>query len=164
MGTPRSIDAKIIERDDAVALRERLSKEAGQVVFTNGCFDILHIGHIDYLHFARSQGDLLIVGLNSDASVSRFKGPHRPIVSQAQRARVLAALESVDYVLIFDDDEPLELISDLLPDVLVKGEDWAHYVAGSDIVEKHGGKIVLAPLTKGSSSTNIVERIKDQEA
>ncbi len=164
MATPRSIETKLVDRTDAPALRERLNAKNLQVVFTNGCFDILHIGHIDYLQFARNQGDLLIVGLNSDDSVSRFKGPNRPIVPEDQRARVLAALEAVDAVIIFDDDEPIELIQDLLPDVLVKGADWAHYVAGREIVEANGGKVVLAPLTQGSSSSNIVERIKDSKA
>jgi len=162
MTTPRPIEDKIVAREDATALGERLRAESTCMVFTNGCFDILHIGHIKYLSFARNEGDVLIVGLNSDASVSRFKGPHRPIVPQDQRAHVLAALEAVDFVIVFDDDEPLQLITDVLPDILVKGEDWAHYVAGRDIVESHGGKVVLAPLTPDASSTNIVERIKDQ--
>lgn len=140
--------------------RQRLKARGQTVVFTNGCFDLLHLGHIDYLTFAREQGDGLIVGLNSDASVRRNKGNSRPIVSQQDRACVLAALETVDYVVIFDEDEPEQTIAKLLPDVLVKGEDWSHYVSGREIVEAHGGKVVLAKFVEGRSSTSIIERIK----
>jgi D-beta-D-heptose 7-phosphate kinase/D-beta-D-heptose 1-phosphate adenosyltransferase len=140
--------------------RDRLRSLGRKLVFTNGCFDILHPGHVDYLGFARSQGDALVVGMNSDASVRRIKGPSRPIVPEADRAKVLAGLESVDYVVLFDEDEPAALIAVLLPDVLVKGEDWAHYVSGREVVERHGGKIVLARLVQGRSTTNIIERIR----
>lgn len=131
------------------------------MVFTNGCFDILHTGHTQYLSFARNQGDALVVGLNSDASVQRAKGPTRPVNPQDDRAQVLAALESVDYVVIFDDDEPVNIITEILPDVLVKGEDWAHYVSGRDIVEQNGGKVVLAPLVEGKSTTDTISRMED---
>ncbi len=136
-------------------------REAGRtVVFTNGCFDILHAGHVSYLEFARQQGDVLIIGMNSDASVQRNKGPERPVNKEADRARVLAALACVDAVVLFDEDEPLNIIGKLLPDVLVKGEDWAHYVSGREIVEQNGGKVVLAPLVAGRSTTGIIEMIR----
>ena len=141
------------------AERARLRASGKKLVFTNGAFDLMHAGHVGYLEFARQQGDALVVGMNSDASVRRYKGSKRPINEQGDRARVLAALECVDYVVIFDEDEPAVLIGELLPDVLVKGEDWAHYVSGRDVVEKSGGKVVLAPLLKGRSSTGMIERI-----
>ena len=135
-------------------------RDAGKtLVFTNGCFDILHAGHIDYIRFSRRQGDALIVGLNSDASVKRSKGDSRPINNQDDRAYVLAALEAVDYVVIFDEDEPAPLIADIIPDILVKGEDWAHYVSGRETVEANGGKVVLAKLVEGRSTTNDIDRI-----
>lgn len=142
--------------------RNRLRAEKKNVVFTNGCFDILHAGHMDYLSFARNQGDVLVVGLNSDASVRKIKGNHRPVVSQNNRAKVLAALEFVDYIVIFDEEEPAKLIARILPDVLVKGEDWKHYVSGREIVEKNGGRVVLAPLTEGQSTTEIIEKIRGE--
>lgn len=151
---------RILDRAAMKAERERLRATGRRLVFTNGCFDIMHAGHVEYLAFARAQGDALLVGLNSDASVRRNKGPTRPLVPEQDRARVLAALKSVDYVVIFDEDEPASLIADIIPDVLVKGEDWAHYVSGRDIVERNGGKVVLARLLQGRSTTNIVERIR----
>ncbi len=150
---------------EARGLRDRLDARGGKLVFTNGCFDILHRGHVAYLEFARAQGDALVIGLNSDASVRRNKGaktaqgPARPINSQEDRAFVLAALRSVDGVVIFDEDEPRDLIGAVLPHVLVKGRDWAHYVSGRDVVEAHGGKVVLADLVAGHSTTGTVERI-----
>ncbi len=144
----------------AAAAKCRALQAAGKtVVFTNGAFDLLHAGHLDYLGFARRQGDCLIVGLNSDASVKRYKGPRRPIVAERDRAFLLLGLRVVDGVVIFDQDEPRELIEALQPDVLVKGEDWAHYVSGSDIVEARGGRVALAPLVKGRSTSNLIERI-----
>lgn len=136
-----------------------LQSEGKTVVFTNGAFDLLHAGHLDYLGFARRQGDCLVVGLNSDASVKRYKGPRRPIVAERDRAFLLLGLRVVDYVVIFDQDEPRELIAELQPDVLVKGEDWAHYVSGREIVEARGGRVALAPLVKGRSTSNLIERI-----
>jgi D-beta-D-heptose 7-phosphate kinase/D-beta-D-heptose 1-phosphate adenosyltransferase len=144
-----------------LAERERLRSAGQSVVFTNGAFDILHAGHVTYLAFARRQGDVLIVGLNSDLSVRRYKGDKRPLNGERDRARVLAALECVDYVVGFDEDEPHELIRQLLPDVLVKGADWAHYVCGRDVVEAHGGRVVLAELVEGRSTTQLIERILD---
>jgi len=153
-------EAKIVRADELVETRKRWKAGGLTVVFTNGCFDLLHAGHVSYLSFARRQGDVLIVGLNSDASVRRNKGPERPVNSQENRALVLAALEMVDYVVVFDESEPVALIEKLLPDVLVKGEDWAHYVSGREIVERHGGRVVLAPLVKGLSTTHILKRIQ----
>ena len=152
-------DKKILSRTEMQSARAQLRADGRKLVFTNGCFDLLHPGHTDYLAFARQQGDALVVGLNSDASVRRYKGPQRPIVGEGDRARVLAALAAVDYVVLFDEDEPVALISTLLPDVLVKGEDWAHYVAGRDVIEQNGGRVVLAPLVPGRSTSDIVERI-----
>ena len=140
---------------------EKLRAAGKKIVFTNGAFDILHAGHVAYLNFAREQGDVLVVGLNSDASVKRYKGDKRPINSQDDRARVLAGLECVDFVVVFDEDEPAALIGELLPHVLVKGADWAHYVIGRDIVEKYGGCVVLAQMTEGRSTSSMIERIVD---
>ncbi len=130
-----------------------------RVVFTNGCFDVLHVGHVDYLRFARSRGDLLLVGVNSDESVSRLKGPSRPVNPLQDRLRVLAALEMVDAVVPFDQDTPKELIEQITPSVLVKGADWADKgVVGREWVESHGGQVALAPLVPGRSTTAILER------
>jgi D-beta-D-heptose 7-phosphate kinase/D-beta-D-heptose 1-phosphate adenosyltransferase len=142
------------------AERDRLHTEGRTLVFTNGCFDILHRGHADYLAFARSQGDALVVGLNSDASVRRAKGPTRPVNPEQDRAYVLGSLRAVDFVVIFDEDEPRNLISQILPDVLVKGKDWAHYVSGRDIVEANGGRVVLAEMVEGRSTTSTIERMR----
>lgn len=140
--------------------RDRLQAEGRRLVFTNGCFDILHRGHVTYLDFARRQGDALVVGLNSDASVRRAnKGPGRPINTEDDRAFVLSALKSVDAVTVFDEDEPKDLIAAVLPNVLVKGRDWAHYVSGREIVEAHGGQVVLADMVEGRSTTNTIERV-----
>jgi len=158
----RKPESKILSVAQMLKERKRLRATGKTLVFTNGCFDILHAGHADYLAFARRQGDALVVGLNSDSSVRKIKGKSRPLVPQAERARLLAALEAVDYVVIFKESEPAKLISRIIPDVLVKGEDWKHYVSGRDIVEEHGGKVVLARLTPGLSTTNVIEKIKKQ--
>ena len=142
------------------AERDRLHAEGRTLVFTNGCFDILHRGHADYLAFARSQGDALVVGLNSDASVRRAKGPTRPVNPEQDRAYVLGSLRAVDFVVIFEEDEPRDLISQILPDVLVKGKDWAHYVSGREIVEANGGRVVLAEMVEGRSTTATIERMR----
>ena len=139
--------------------RERLRAAGRRVVFTNGCFDILHLGHVQYLAFARRQGDVLVVGLNSDASVRRNKGPRRPIVPEDERAALLLALRCVDYVVLFDEATPERLVERLVSDVLVKGRDWAHFVAGREVVEAAGGRVVLADLVPGRSTTELVERI-----
>jgi rfaE bifunctional protein nucleotidyltransferase chain/domain len=150
---------KILTAAQARAARDALDATGRKLVFTNGCFDILHRGHVTYLAFARSQGDALCVGLNSDASVRRNKGPSRPINSEQDRACVLGWLRPVDFVVIFDEEEPRELIAKVLPHVLVKGRDWAKYVSGREIVEAHGGKVVLADLIEGRSTTGTIERV-----
>ncbi len=137
-----------------------LRKRKKKVVFTNGCFDLLHYGHVRYLEEARKKGDLLVVGLNSDRSVQRLKGDKRPVVGQKYRARVLAALASVDYVAIFEQDTPLKIIKRLKPDVLVKGSDWrAEDIVGSDFVKSYGGKVARVRFLKGFSTTNILKNI-----
>jgi D-beta-D-heptose 7-phosphate kinase/D-beta-D-heptose 1-phosphate adenosyltransferase len=131
------------------------------IVFTNGCFDVLHRGHIEYLKFCKSQGNVVVLGLNSDDSVRQLKGPERPVNNQHDRAAVLAALESVDYITIFDTPDPLELIQQVRPDVLVKGADWAEKgVVGREFVESYGGRVELAPLVDGKSSTATIEKLK----
>ena len=148
-----------ISAADMRAIRDSMAAAGRTLVFTNGCFDILHRGHVDYLEFARAQGDALVVGLNSDASVRRNKGDKRPINLEEDRAFILRALRAVDYVVIFDDDEPRALIGRILPDVLVKGKDWSHYVSGRDIVEANGGRVVLADLVEGRSTSSTIDRI-----
>jgi rfaE bifunctional protein nucleotidyltransferase chain/domain len=152
---------RIISPAEARFERDRFHREGKKLVFTNGCFDILHRGHAHYLAFARAQGDALVVGLNSDASVRRAKGPSRPVNTEQDRAFVLGSLRAVDFVVIFDDDEPRDLIAQILPDVLVKGKDWAHYVSGRDIVEAHGGKVVLAEMVEGKSTTSTIDRLRN---
>jgi len=145
----------------AEAARWRQS-QPGTVVFTNGVFDLLHPGHIDVLTGARAQGDSLVVGVNSDASVRRLgKGPDRPVRSEAERAYVLAGLAAVDAVVVFDEDTPLELVSTILPDVIVKGGDYApDTVVGADVVRARGGRVVIIPLTPGQSTTSIIQRLR----
>jgi rfaE bifunctional protein nucleotidyltransferase chain/domain len=146
---------------DQLLIARRQAKEAGKrVVFTNGCFDLLHAGHIVYLRQARSLGDILVIGINSDASVQRLKGPERPIMSEAERAGVLEGLEMVDYITIFDEETPHSLISALLPDVLVKGGDWAlDQIVGRLEVEAAGGSVHSLPYLQGASTTDIISRI-----
>jgi len=132
------------------------------IVFTNGCFDILHPGHVDYLQKAKAMGDLLIVGINDDASISRLKGTDRPIHELEDRAIMLAALQCVDYVVPFSEDTPLSLIIDIKPDILVKGDDYTvEQIAGAKEVIKNGGKVELVPLLKSYSSTDIINKIKN---
>jgi D-glycero-beta-D-manno-heptose 1-phosphate adenylyltransferase len=150
---------KILTPAEARSKRDKLQVVGRKLVFTNGCFDILHRGHVAYMAFARAQGDALCVGLNSDASVRRAKGPNRPINSEEDRAFVLGSLRAVDFVVLFDADEPKELISHILPHVLVKGRDWAHYVSGREVVEANGGKVVLADMVEGRSTTGTIERV-----
>jgi len=139
-----------------------LYRQSGlRIVFTNGCFDIMHAGHAQYLEEARALGDLLVVAVNSDASVSRLKGPSRPVIPQQFRAIMLAALEAVDFVVIFDEDTPYETIKLLQPDLLVKGGDWTvDQIVGADIVLARGGEVKSLPFFPGLSSTSIIERIK----
>lgn len=150
----------LLTPEEAREQRNRIHQQGKALVFTNGCFDILHRGHAEYLAFAKLQGDALIVGLNSDASVRRAKGPTRPVNFERDRAFVLGSLRAVDFVVIFDEDEPRDLIEKILPHVLVKGKDWAHYVSGRDIVEANGGKVVLADMVEGKSTTATIERLK----
>src|SRR5271170_3945228 len=147
------------DRPALVQARAEWRREGKTVVFTNGCYDILHPGHIRLLERARSLGDLLILALNTDASVQRIKGPTRPMISQDDRAELAAALEAVDAVTFFDEDTPRELIAAVLPDVLVKGADWAHFIAGREEVEAAGGKVMALPLEPGYSTTDIVQEI-----
>jgi rfaE bifunctional protein nucleotidyltransferase chain/domain len=154
-----------VERVLEPAALERFVAErragGARIVFTNGVFDLLHPGHVRYLQTARSFGDVLIVGLNSDASVRRNKGPERPVNPQEERAEVLAALACVDAVSIFDEDTPAEIIRRVQPDVLVKGSDWpADQIVGRDTVEARGGKVVLARVEQGFSTSSIIERVR----
>jgi D-glycero-beta-D-manno-heptose 1-phosphate adenylyltransferase len=151
--------ARFYHRAELLEERRRWKREGRTVVFTNGCYDLLHPGHIRLLEGARSQGDVLILALNSDASTRRMKGPSRPIVAEAERCEVALALEAVDAVTLFDEETPRELVAEILPDILVKGADWAHFVAGREEVEAAGGKVVLLPIEPGYSTTNIVELI-----
>lgn len=148
------------------ALQSALSKdrESGKkIVFTNGCFDILHVGHVRYLAAAKSAGHILVVGLNSDESVKIIKGPKRPIVNQRQRAEVLASLWCVDYVTIFDEADPLRLIAALRPDILVKGADWeVDEIVGAEVVTAHGGKVMRIEMVPDASTSTIVQRIVER--
>src|ERR1700681_3015920 len=156
---------KIVSQDELILLIAREKRDGRRVVFTNGCFDLLHPGHVRCLAEARALGDLLVVAVNSDSSVRGNKGPERPLVPQNDRAEVLAALASVDYVTIFDEPTPRELISRVLPSVLVKGADWAlDQVAGREEVEASGGRVVSIPLASGYSTTNLVQRIRNSGA
>jgi rfaE bifunctional protein nucleotidyltransferase chain/domain len=151
---------EIVTRERGSEIRKRFREEKKTVVFTNGTFDILHRGHVEYLNKAGELGDVLIVGLNSDRSVRRLKGDIRPLMEENDRAYLLANLCAVDYVIIFDEDTPLTLIQTLLPDVLVKGADWAlNEIVGKDIVEKHGGRVVTIELTPGRSSSALIQKI-----
>ena len=144
-------------------IRKRLAKESKKVVFTNGCFDILHRGHIECLRRAQSFGDVLMVGLNSDSSVRKLKGKKRPILSQNDRAEILASLEMVDYVVIFNEETPLKVIASLVPDVLVKGGDYAKdKIVGKDIVESGGGRVITIKQVAGKSTRNIIKTIVDR--
>jgi D-glycero-beta-D-manno-heptose 1-phosphate adenylyltransferase len=147
--------------DEAIALVGRLRAAGSAIVFTNGVFDLLHLGHVRYLEAARALGDALIVGLNGDASVRRNKGPERPITPQAERAEILLALSAVDAVVIFDQDTPADVITAIQPDVLVKGADWAaDRIVGRETVEARNGRVVRIPLEAGHSTTSIVERVR----
>lgn len=153
---------QVVTKQQLVEIRKQLKQEGKRVVFTNGCFDILHRGHVDYLSKARAKGDVLIVGMNTDASVQRLKGPTRPIVEEQDRAFVLSALSVVDYVCLFEEDTPLELIKVLVPDVLVKGGDWSiENIVGRDVVEAAGGTVQTIDFVPNRSTTNIVQKIAD---
>lgn len=149
----------IADRKKLVEQRAQWKREGKKVVFTNGCYDILHPGHIRLLEAARSLGDILILALNTDASVQRIKGPMRPMLSENDRAQLADALAAVDAVAFFDEDTPRDLIAEVLPDVLVKGADWSHFIAGREEVEAAGGEVKALPLEPGYSTTNIVDLV-----
>ena len=152
---------RVVARDEIRGFVERLRADGRKVVFTNGVFDLLHPGHVRYLQQARALGDALIVGLNSDGSVRRNKGPERPLTHEMERAEILAALACVDAVVVFDEDTPAAIIEAVQPDVLVKGADWAaDRIVGRDTVEARGGRVVRMPVVQGYSTTAIVERIR----
>ena len=151
---------KIKGCDELLTAVSHHKKEGKKIVFTNGCYDLIHIGHVRCFQEGKNLGDTLIVALNSDRSVRALKGPPRPIVPEAERAEIIAALECVDFVTIFDQDDPLEIISAVKPDILVKGGDWAlNTIVGRDIVESYGGKVMALPLVPGVSTTRIIETI-----
>lgn len=144
-------------------IRQQLREKKEKVVFTNGCFDILHRGHVEYLTKAKALGDVLVVGVNTDDSVHRLKGPGRPIVSQDDRARIVSSLAAVDYVCLFEEDTPLKIITSLVPDVLVKGADWkVDEVVGRDVVEDAGGTVVTIEFVPMKSTTEIIRTILDR--
>jgi len=151
---------RVVDLEELVSVRNSLRSQGKKVVFTNGCFDVLHRGHVEFLNEAKRCGDVLFVGLNSDDSVRRIKGKNRPIVPQEDRAYILSNLLAVDYVALFEDDTPRAMIESLLPDVLVKGADWSlEEVVGKEIVERAGGEVRTIPLIPNRSSTGIIERI-----
>ena len=150
---------RVYTREQLLEQRKRWKSEGKKVVFTNGCYDILHPGHIRLLERARSLGDVLILALNTDSSVQRLKGPSRPFFDEQSRAELAGHLDAVDAVTFFDEDTPRELIAELLPDVLVKGADWAHFIAGREEVEAAGGQVYALPLEPGYSTTDIAENI-----
>jgi D-beta-D-heptose 7-phosphate kinase/D-beta-D-heptose 1-phosphate adenosyltransferase len=155
------VNKKIVGRARLRAILRKLQASGKRVVFTNGCFDIIHAGHVRYLRKARSLGDLLVIGMNSDKSVRRLKGRGRPLVKEADRAELLAALEMVDCVTIFDEDTPASLIEALKPDVLVKGGDYGlKEVVGRETVKASGGRVVIVPLVKGRSTTGLIKKIR----
>lgn len=149
----------LYSRPELVEERARWRAAGQTVVFTNGCYDILHPGHVRLLERARSLGQILVLALNTDASVARVKGPSRPLIGQDERARMALALAAVDAVTFFDEDTPRELIAAVLPDILVKGADWAHFIAGRDEVEAAGGKVMALALEPGFSTTNIEKEL-----
>ncbi len=152
---------KIYPAQELKSLLHQLRRQGQRLVFTNGCFDLLHPGHLHTLYTAKAQGDVLVVGINADSSARKLKGQGRPILAEEQRATVLSALEMVDFVTAFAEETPLALIRLLEPDVLVKGGDWApEAVVGKEVVEKRGGKVVVVPYQGGFSTTTLIERIR----
>jgi len=153
---------KIMSWEDAAQTARTWQAAGKKIVFTNGCFDIVHLGHIDYLEKARALGDKLVLGLNTDASVSKLKGPLRPVVNEYARARLMAALSFVDTVILFGEPTPLELIQTICPDILVKGDDYTvENIVGADFVVDRGGKVITIPLVKGYSTSSLIEKIKN---
>jgi len=163
MGGPNPLYSKIKVLEELEKVLDKHRENNEKIAFTNGCFDILHVGHIEYLKFSRRAGDVLVVGLNTDASVRAQKGPSRPFVTEDERARLVSALEDVDYVVLFDEQTPESLIRRVKPDILIKGEDWKEKgVVGREFVESYGGKVLLAPLVKGVSTTDIVSKVLEK--
>jgi len=155
--------AKVLSLNEMVVARERLRREGTRLVFTNGVFDLLHVGHVRYLAQARALGDALLVAINSDESVRELKGPNRPVFAEDERAEILAALRHVDYVVVFDDISPRSLIRRLLPDVLVKGGDYQlDEIHGREEVEAAGGKVISLPFVAGASTTSLLQRMKQR--
>jgi len=155
-----NIRSKVVSLDDLLKKVADHRKNGEKIVFTNGCFDILHVGHVRYLAAAQNEGDILVVGLNSDRSAGKIKGEQRPIVQQDQRAEILASLCCVDYITIFNEPNPLELIRSIRPDILVKGDDWSEKeIVGADIVKSDGGEVVRIPVVPNISTTSIIKRI-----
>lgn len=156
------MDDKIKTRARLKKIISRLKKQGKKIAFTNGCFDILHYGHIKYLEDAKAKAGILVVGLNSDASIKRIKGASRPINRQSDRARMLEALSAIDYITIFNEDTPLKLIQALKPDILIKGRDWSvRKIVGADFVRASGGRVITVPYLKGYSTTGLIEKIKN---
>ncbi len=155
--------SKIKTQDELREIIEDMHSAGKKVVFTNGCFDLIHTGHVRYLKIAKSYGDTLVVAINSDESIRRIKGEKRPIMPQEERAEVLAALFMVDFVTVFEEDDPHRVITELMPDVLVKGGDWElDQIVGRDVVEESGGKVYSIPYIEGSSTTTIIERVMEK--
>ncbi|MCG2710930.1 MAG: D-glycero-beta-D-manno-heptose 1-phosphate adenylyltransferase [Candidatus Omnitrophica bacterium] len=154
------IKTKIKKAEILADIIAKLKKQGKKIVFTNGCFDILHFAHVKYLEEARGKGDILIVGVNSTSSIKRIKGNLRPIISEHGRAGVIAALESVDFVTVFNESTPLNLIKKLKPDILIKGADWkTGSIVGAEVIKKYGGKVLRAKFLKGYSTSKIIEKI-----
>lgn len=160
--TQESVTGKLKNLGELAAIASEARRAGKTVVFTNGCFDLLHRGHVHILREARAMGDILIVGVNSDRSVRGIKGPKRPILGETDRSELIAAMEMVNYVVLFDEADPRKLIEAIKPDVLAKGGDWGpDGVVGADIVERTGGKVAVIPYLKGFSTTEIIERIRN---
>ena len=155
------VSGKLKSRAELQLIRAEAKRQGRSVVFTNGCFDLLHRGHVHMLRAAKACGDILIVALNSDRSVKALKGPSRPVLAESDRAELIAAMEMVNYVVLFDEPDPYSLIAALNPDVLVKGGDWsAGKIIGADVVEQNGGRVVVVPYLKGFSTSELIERIR----
>ncbi|TMA95124.1 MAG: D-glycero-beta-D-manno-heptose 1-phosphate adenylyltransferase [Deltaproteobacteria bacterium] len=153
---------KLKTLDELIKIAAQARRNGKSVVFTNGCFDLLHRGHVHVLRQAKAAGDLLVVAINSDQSVKAIKGPTRPVAAEMDRLELIAAMEMVDYVILFDEPDPSKLITAIKPNVLAKGGDWgADGVVGADIVEREGGRVVLVPYLKGYSTSEIIERIRN---
>lgn len=153
----------VYSRDEIKSIREQLKKENKKVVFTNGCFDLIHSGHVDYLVKAREMGDVLILALNTDVSIKRIKGDKRPILKQDERAFIVSNLKPVDYVTFFNEDTPAEIIDELIPDILVKGADWSiEKIVGRETVESNGGEVKTIKFVNDQSTSNIIKIIKER--